>query len=257
MIRTLLLAVAIATALSASPATAHDPAAPAAHQNEASRELHRFFEQEWERSLRESPENASYRGDRRYNDRWTDLGLEAIRAREAADRAALQRLKAIDRSRLDPADQLNYDVFAWQLERDVERQKYREYLRPLSQRGGVQTADEITEVLPFADVRDYRDWLKRLDALPTLVEQTAVLLREGLRAGNTPPRVLMERVPAQIAAQVVGDPAASPFYKPFRRMPDSIPAAEQEALRGEARRLIAGRVVPGRYSSLKNSPNVR
>jgi uncharacterized protein (DUF885 family) len=43
---------------------------------------------------------------------------------------------------------------------------------------------------------------------------------------------------------VVRDPAASPFYKPFRRMPDSIPAAEQEALRGEARRLIAERVVP-------------
>lgn len=245
MIRTLLLTVAIATALSASPAaTAHGPATPATQANEASRALHLFFGEEWERSLREYPENASYRGDKRYNDRWTDVSLDAIQAREAADRAALKRLKAIDRSRLSPADQLNYDVFAWQLERDVARQKYREHLRPLNQRGGVQTADELVEVLPFANAQDYRDWLKRLEGVPAMVEQTTALMREGLKTGNTPPRVLMERVPAQIAAQIVDDPVGSPFYKPFQKMADSIPAAEQEVLRGEARRLIAERVVP-------------
>ncbi|MFC0679295.1 DUF885 family protein [Lysobacter korlensis] len=244
MIRTLLLSVAIATALS-TPAVAQQPAtAASAQQNDAAQALHRLFEEEWERSLRENPENASYRGDKRYNDRWTDVSLAAIQAREATDREVLQRLRAIDRARLSPADRLNYDVFAWQLERDVERQKYREHERPLSQRGGVQTADEIVEVLPFATAKDYQDWLKRLEGVPAMVEQTTSLMREGLKARNTPPRVLMQRVPAQIGAQVVTDPEKSPFYKPFLKMPESIPAAEQDALRGAARRLIAERVIP-------------
>jgi uncharacterized protein (DUF885 family) len=248
MIRTVLLSVAIAAALSTLPVQARPPAgataAAATDQNEAARALHRFFEEEWERSLRDSPETATHRGDRRYNDRWTDLGLEAIARREAADREALARLRAIDRAQLSPADRLNYDVFAWQLERDVERQKYREYLRPLSQRGGVQTADEIVEVLPFADERDYLDWIKRLERVPAMVEQTTALLREGVKAGNTPPRVLMERIPAQIASQVVDDAERSAFYAPFVKMPESIPAARQAELRAQARRVIAERVVP-------------
>ncbi|GHA71856.1 DUF885 domain-containing protein [Cognatilysobacter bugurensis] len=246
MIRTVLLSVAIAAALSAAPVGAQaPPAAPdTAQSDDAARALHRFFEEEWERSLRDSPETASYRGDRRFNDRWTDLSTEAIARREAADRGALAKLRAIDRSRLSAVDRLNYDVFAWQLERDVERQKYREHLRPLSQRGGVQTADELVEVLPFADERDYADWLKRLEGVPAMVEQTSALMREGLKAGNTPPRVLMERIPAQIAAQVVADPERSAFFSPFLKMPESIPAARQAELRAQARRVIAEQVIP-------------
>ena len=54
----------------------------------------------------------------------------------------------------------------------------------------------------------------------------------------------MQRVPAQIAKQVVADPTQSPFYKPFKRFPDSIPAAERTALQNEAREVIARTLVP-------------
>ncbi|MCB1577136.1 MAG: DUF885 domain-containing protein, partial [Xanthomonadales bacterium] len=94
-----------------SPLRADEPAAPG---TAASTALHALFDSEWERGLAESPENASYNGDARFNDRWTDLGMKAIQAREAADRAALARLHAIDRSALSAADQLNYDTFEWQ-----------------------------------------------------------------------------------------------------------------------------------------------
>ncbi|MBW3550109.1 MAG: DUF885 domain-containing protein [Proteobacteria bacterium] len=244
MIRSLLLTVAIATALTAAPALAHSERAPVPAVAPASQTLHQLFQDEWERGLRESPEIASYRGDKRYNDRWTDLSLEAIRARQAADRAALQRLRAIDGDALTAQDQLSYDVFEWQLERAVQRQKYNEWQRPLNQRGGVQNAEGIAEVLPFASAQDYRDWLARLEAVPTMVEQTTTLMREGLEAGNTPPQVLMQRVTGQIDAQIVEDPAQSPFYKPFTDMPESISASEREALRAQARAVISEHVVP-------------
>ncbi len=250
MIRNLLLATAIASILAIVPVSARSQAqAEAAHpvspaSSEASAALHRLFEEEWERGLRENPENASYRGDRRYNDRWTDLSLSALKARQASDRQALQRLRAIDRDALSPQDRLSYDVFAWQAERAVERQKYNEWQRPVSQRGGVQNAEGIAEVLSFASTQDYRDWLKRLEAVPAMVAQTTELMREGLKAGNTPPRVLMQRVTAQIDAQIVDDPAKSPFYKRFESFPESVPASERKALQAQARRVIAESVVP-------------
>src|SRR5690606_5571129 len=63
-------------------------------------------------------------------------------------------------------------------------------------------------------------------------------------AGNMPPRVLMERVPGQIAGQLVDDPAESPFYRVFTQFPRGFPEAEKAALQAEARELISGSIVP-------------
>ncbi|WP_081930946.1 DUF885 domain-containing protein [Lysobacter antibioticus] len=249
MLRPVLLAAAIAVGL-AAPLASMATAAPATaasatrNANASTEALHRLFDEEWERGLRENPEGASFNGDKRYNDRWTDASLSAIQARQESDRQALAKLKAIDRSQLSEADQLNYDVFGWNLGKSIERQKYREYLAPVGQSGGVQTADGLVEGLSFEQVKDYRDWLARMRALPVLIEQNQALLREGAKAGITPPRVLMQRVPGQIAKQIVEDPSKSPFYKPFNRFPDSVPAAERKALQAEAKKVIAETIVP-------------
>jgi uncharacterized protein (DUF885 family) len=229
-----------AQAQSQSPA----PTATAAARSPTSQALHAFFAEEWERDLRESPETATYQGDTRFNDRWTDSSREAIAARAAADRAALDRLRRIDRAVLSPADQLHYDSYEWLLRHAVERQAFREHLQPISHRRSVQTADTIAELMPFTNAAHYRQWLARMAALPAVVEQTIVLMREGLAAGQTPPRVLMDRVPAQIAAQVVDDPARSPFYRPFLRLPSSIDAAERSALQAEAQAVVRDKLVP-------------
>jgi uncharacterized protein (DUF885 family) len=236
MFRSLAFAALAATAFTAMPAHAQsqDPA----------KALHALFDAEWERSMVESPENASVNGDNRFNDRWSDNSLAAIAKRQAEDRAALDKLHAIDRKTLSPADQLNYDTFEWLAQRTVERQKFKEYLQPVNHQGGVQTADGLAEYLPFASTKDYQDWLKRMDAIPTVVDQTVALMKEGEKTGNTPPKVLMERVPAQIAKQVVDDPTKSPFYRPFLKFRDTVPAADRPALQAEAQQIIREKIVP-------------
>ena len=246
MLRPVLLAAAIAAGLTAPVhAIAQTAAATSApSRNPATQALHALFEEEWERGMRENPEEATYRGDKRYNDRWTDMSMAAIQSRMDGDRKALQRARAIDRSALSAADQLHYDVFVWDLEKAVERQAYREYLRPVSQRGGIQNAEGIAELLPFASTQDYRDWLARMRALPTVIGQTQALMREGVAAGNTPPRVLMQRIPGQVQAQLVDDPTKSPFYKPFAKFADTVPEADRAALQAEAKQIISTQLVP-------------
>jgi uncharacterized protein (DUF885 family) len=65
-----------------------------------------------------------------------------------------------------------------------------------------------------------------------------------VRRGLVQPKVIMQRIPAQIAKQVVADPEASPFFAPFRTMPASMPAGTQEKLRAAGLAAITRSVVP-------------
>jgi uncharacterized protein (DUF885 family) len=224
--------------------------------------LKAFFKTSWEANLKANPESASYFGDTRFNDRWTDQSLAAIDQREAADRQEMRVLKSFDRKKLSASAQLDYDTFAWLLEKNIERQKFREYLQPISHQSGVQTADGISEVMPFSKVADYENWLARMTALPTVIDQTMVLMREGLKAGSMPPKVLMQRVVGQISAQVVTEPSQSPFYRPFLKMDRQLAEQDRANLQQKAQVVIKDKIVPAfkRFQTFFNDdylPNAR
>jgi uncharacterized protein (DUF885 family) len=206
--------------------------------------LHSLFDSEWERGLRENPLQASYIGDHRYDDRWPDLSSAALARSNAADQTVLETLTAIPADDLDAADRLNRDLFGRIYRDSVAAYGWGLQYLPVTQRRGVQSAHEVAELLPFATAKDYENWIARLDGVGEYVDQTIALMREGMRRGLTQPRVIMERVPAQIARQVVSDPAASPFYAPFRRMPASLPETEQQRLRSAGLASIEREVVP-------------
>ena len=230
----LLMAVVLALALTGE---GQDRQAPATA-------LHSLFEAEWQWELEQDPVDASLLGDRRFNDRWRDDSFEAIERRHQHRLETLARLREIDRKALSPADRLNYDLFEKNLQTSIEAHAFRPHLLPINQRGGIHTSDVLVDLLRFETVKDYDDWLSRLRALPSAVDQTIALLREGVRAGILWPRVTMERTPAQIGRQLVVRPEESTFYKPFTRLPDHIADDERARLSGEAREAIAQAVVP-------------
>jgi uncharacterized protein (DUF885 family) len=246
----LLLTVLVAAMLLCPHATAQNGAQNTARNNETTRALHALFDAEWEYTMEQNPTYASTLGDRRWNDRWDDDSLEAIRKREAHAAELLTRLNRIDRAQLSPADQLNYDLFKKDAEMDVEGFKYRTYLLPINQRGGIQTADELGDLLRFQTVKDYEDWIARLRAFPTLMEQDLALMREGSRAHVMWPRIVLERVTGQIEKQLVSKPEESPFYKPLKTFPDSIAQPERERLSKAASEAIASGVIPS-FQKLK------
>lgn len=220
----------------AGPQAAQAPASP--RQSGAAAALQHFFGAEWEWNLEREPTWASLLGDRRWNDRWADVSLDAIERNHQHRVAALERLSAIDRAALSPRDQLNYDLFQRDYAMEVEEHSFRWYLIPLNQRGGIQTSDELGDELRFATVKDYEGWTARLRSFPIHMDQTIALMREGIRQNMLLPRVVMERVPAQIDHQIVSDPTASPFYKPFKRFPESIPKPDQDRLAAAGRHAI-------------------
>ena len=212
-------------------------------QNADTKALHALFDAEWDYSMQQSPENASELGDRRWNDRWSDESLVAYARRYAHNREVLADLKKMNRANLNAADQLDYDLFQKNYERAVEGYKFRQFLIPLNQRGGIQTQDELADSLRFETKKDYQDWITRMRAFPVLMDQTIALMREGIKERMVHPKVIMQRLPAQIDKQIVSDPTQSGFYKPFQHFSAEISPADQQELSQEARQAIEQQVV--------------
>ncbi|HEX8679491.1 MAG TPA: DUF885 domain-containing protein [Chthoniobacterales bacterium] len=232
----------LAICLLAQPLLAAPSPSPAG--NDTTKALHAFFDAEWEYQMEQNPVRASNLGDRRWNDRWDDDSLEAIRKREDHAKDALARFSKIDRAKLSAADQLNYDLFKKNLEQDIAGFRFRMYLLPINQRGGVQTADELSEQLRFENLKDYEDWLARLRAFGTNMDQQIALMREGVKAKIMWPKEVMDRVPAQIEKQIVANPEESPFFKAFKKFPKDFSDADKQRLTQAGKEAISATVVP-------------
>ena len=216
----------------------------ASAQADATDEFHALLDEHWEWTLQSAPVFASTMGDRRYNRDWTDNSLDAIERRHRETRDFLRRAYAIDRAALSAEDQLNYELFRRLLQDGVDEYQFDGHLLPFSQRGGVQNLDATTDRLRLVTLQDYDDWLARLGKIDVVIDQTIARAEAGRKAGMMPPRVIMERLPDQIANQVVEFAADSPFFEPFANLPESIPSAERERLRAQATATIEKTVLP-------------
>ena len=203
-----------------------------------------LLDEHWEWMLASNPTMASGLGDRRYNDRWSDQSFDAIAERQNQTREFLRRVYAIDRTALSEEDQLNYELFRRSLQDAVDEFQFNGELLPFYQRGGVQNLDNVTNSIPLATVKDYEDWLTRIGKIDVVIDQTIARAERGRKEGLMMPKILMQRIPDQIAKQVVDDPEASPFYKVFAQLPDSFSAEDQGRLRALARNTISDTVLP-------------
>jgi uncharacterized protein (DUF885 family) len=241
-LRSLRPVLAVVFALQLAPA----PAASAAEDPAQSAQLHALFDRTWEAWMRAYPEWATFVGDHRYGDRLTDASPAAEAERQAVERRTLEQALAIRREALAPKDQASLDVFVYSLREGVREQPYVGYrsMSLGSQFGFHGEFAQLLDASPVAQRAQVEQMLARMAAYPRRVDQEIARLREGLALGWVPPRSVLQRVLAQIDAQLVPQRDASPFFEPFLRLGADIPPAEQDALRRKARELIEEQVQP-------------
>ena len=206
--------------------------------------FHALIDEAWETDMRDDPLKASYLGDRRYETQWPDASLAAIAKRYDTNVATLARLQRIDRAVLSAQDQLSYDLFAWEYKSRVGAYPFKPFLYDVRPRDGLQTLSELAELVPFTTVADYEHWITRLKTIDRYLAQNQSLLELGIREKRTQPRVVMERVLPQLTELIKPAAESNPFYAPFKRIPDSVPAAERARLQAEGKAAIEGVVIP-------------
>lgn len=197
------------------------------------------------------------------SERWSDVSVSAWNRLRRDTERILAVLETIDRAELDASSHVNYDLLRRRFEITLRGAEFDQHLLPIDQLTGLQHfVPGALEGLPRRTVADYERILARLDGVPTLVDQTLVLLRRGLARGVTPPRVALRDVPQQFLDLLADKPLASPLLVAFAEMPDTIAPAERDRLTEAATRSYTARVRPAlekihRYLILTYLPTAR
>ena len=194
-------------------------------------QFHVILNEQWEKGIVNSPEWATRLGDNRFNDKLNDVSYETILKRQEETKVLLEKVKNIDRFELSEDDQLNYDLYLHGIEKRIEGFQFLSYLIPIDQMGGIQIGFAgISNYMPFNNVKDYENYLARMRAFPTKLNQTIDLMKRGVKVGWVPPKIILGSIPDQISAQFGNPINESPLYKPFNEFPESIPSEEQNRL---------------------------
>jgi uncharacterized protein (DUF885 family) len=155
----------------------------------------------------------------------------------------LQKLEAIPRAQLSPAEQLNYDVYVPQIKSLIAEQQFREFEMPVNSDTTFWTNLGSTARRTYRSVQDYRNWISQMKDIPRYFHEQSDEMRAGLKRGFTPPRVTLEGRDASLTAVTDATPEGSLFYTPFKDMP-GIAEADQKALREAAIGTIRDSVQP-------------
>jgi len=217
---------------------------PAHAADNPTQQLHSLFDRDWEYQMQHDPVGASELGDRRWNDQWPDVSLNSLREQFQNGRQELQELQAIDRSKLSLEDQLNYDVFEYNVKDYVESEQYKWYLVRTNTFSGIQTVEGLVNSLRFETVKDYDDWLGRLHNFPAYMDQNIALMHEGVKQHVVIAKVIGEKVLTQFNGMDWQDPTKNGFYTPFKQFPSSFSEADRQRLTAAAKEQIRTDVLP-------------
>ncbi|WP_407353182.1 DUF885 domain-containing protein [Luteimonas sp. R10] len=177
--------------------------------------------------------------------RLTDVGAEAQARRLQVWEGVLRDLAEIDPERLSPENRVNLAVYRPQIENLAANIRVRAYEMPFNSDSSFWANLGFMTRRPFRSADDYRAYAARLRDVPRYFGQHIANMRAGLARGFSVPRAVLDGRDVSIAAVAeLEDPEQANFWTPYARMPASIPAAEQEALREEGRAAIREAVIP-------------
>ncbi|HGF8516294.1 TPA: DUF885 family protein [Acinetobacter baumannii] len=207
--------------------------------------LNQLLQEQWEYTLKNSPETATVLGDLRYNNRWTELSKNQIEKDKKSTQNFLKRFEAIDSTGFSATDQLNKDLMIYQLKETLKNYDLKLYEMPFNQMWGLHLQfPGFISSIPFDNAKQYQDYISRLKQIPLILEQGIQLAKQGQKDGLMPPKYLIEKVAKQINSIATPAGADSVFASPLKQFPKNISKAEQERLSREILQAIDQNVRP-------------
>jgi uncharacterized protein (DUF885 family) len=207
-----------------------------------------LFEEQYESDLRAHPELATAYGDYRYNDQLNDYSIAGSTAQHERDADFLARLQRISVAGFREQDALSHQVLQRVLEQRIANFDFKEYEMPVNQMDGPQVhLADLPLAVPLDTVKQYEDYIARLQQIPRVFTQTEEVLRAGKSDGLMPVRFLLEKVPGQCLGVI----AADPFLLPTKKFPSGISAEDQRRLTKAITETVVNEVLPS-YVAFSN-----
>ena len=221
--------------------------AQAPQANAADQAFQSIYKAEWNWRMQQLPgfDEDSDNSARPPANSLQDVGAEAQARRLAYLDGVLEKLDGIDPEALSAQERVNFAVYRPQIEHAAAELRFRDYEMPFNADSSFWSDLGFMAGADLRDAAAYRAYASRLRDVPRYFDQQIVNMRAGLARGFSVPRAVLDGRDGSIAMVAeLKSPEDASFWKPYARMPATIPAAEQEALRAEGRAAIREAVIP-------------
>lgn len=231
-----------------------DTAETGSTDNNISDSFEQMLNDYYEEDLKLNPLKATMAGDNRYNNSFPNsLSDEHQAAVKAYYSKYLEQLQQFKDAELSESEQLSKTILQWECEINLNRLNFREDLQPIDQMWSVnlmmgQLASGAS-AQPFKTVKDYNNWLERLDGYLAWMAAAENKMRAGLELDYVLPKSLTKKVIPQLESQTVEDLDQHLFYSPIKNFPDGFSDVDRESLKASYTSMIKDKIIPA-YKSL-------
>ncbi len=160
----------------------------------------------------------------------------------------LASLQKINREALNENDKISYDFLKVYTGILIHEFDYKFNLMPTDQMWGVHLAlgqfASGTSAQPFKTVKDYRNWLKRIDAFDVWTDSAIAYFKKGMAENFVLPKSLVVKMIPQFEAMVTADSKQNLYYGPITNLPATFSENDKQALTAEYIKAINEKVVP-------------
>lgn len=208
-----------------------------------------FFENYYQERLPLYPLEATMNGDNRYNDRMTDDLTQAGKNKLTVFYTKYQtELAKYDRGKLSAEEKVSYDLLKWECNINLEGLKLQTELMPINQIFSthlmISQLAGGTSIQPFKTVKDYENWLKRVDGFVVWCDTAVVNMKTGIKKGVVLPTSLIKKVIPQLADMDHGPVTQHLFYSPVKNFPKDFSAADKSKLEKEYAAMVETKIIP-------------
>ena len=220
------------------------------------KEIAKITEDYYKERLKLYPWEATSAGDDRYNNLFPNTLSDAyIKKVNDFFTKYKNEIAAIKDEDLSENDRISKDLLLWECNINLEQAGFKEELMPINQFWSpLLTVAQYaggTSIQPFKTVKDYNNWLQRLEGFNIWLASAQQRMKEGVAKGYVLPKALTAKVIPQLKDMTTDDVKKHLFYSPINMFPASFTDAEKKDLTDKYTALISQKLIPS-FKSLYN-----
>ena len=226
------------------------------YNNEKSLKIAQVFENYYQESLKLYPLQATSQGDLRYNDFLpNDLSDEFRKKEKEFYTFYKSQLNNFPDHTLNENDLLSKKVLLWECDLSLKRLTFNEQYTPINQMWTLQlTIGQYAAGLsaqPFKTVKDYNDWLRRINDYLIWLETAEERMKQGIKNEIVLPKSLIKKVIPQLKTILNPDLNHNLFFSPARQFPESFSDKDKSILTEKYTEMVLNKIIPA-YKKLSD-----
>ena len=203
-----------------------------------------------EGKLKLNPLNATFAGDNRFNDQFPNF-LSDEYALESKDFFTnyKAKLEGFSDDQLTESQQMSKAVLAWDCDMALAQGSFKnDQLLPINQMWTVNlTMGQLasgSSAQPFNTVKDYENWLSRLEKFNTWLQSAKSRMEQGIKEGYVLPKSLINKVIPQFQGLAETPIKEHLFYSPINNFPADFSDEDKKALEKQYSNILEEKLIP-------------